>query len=145
MRLVDSSISLTAAFAASQTLFLSASSLAAASVLDISSENEAKQLDYSKSSSVGQECSFSNSYLKGTGADTGILGCGEPEYICVEDALSSLGGRCAPANVIHRKLFNTTCTAKCTGDSACDGSLDPINIGDGSCCGYKACYGVSGK
>ena len=147
MRLVDSSLSITAAFAASQTLFLSASSSAAASVVDISYENEAKQLDYSKSASVGQECSFSNSYLKGTGADTGILGCSDPEYVCVEDALSSLGGRCAPASVVHRELQNTpACTAKCTGADACDGSggLDPSNIGVGSCCGYRACFGVSG-
>ncbi len=145
MRLVDSSLSLTVALAASQTLFLSASSLADASVLDISYENEANQLDYNKSSSLGQECSFSTSYLKGTGADTGILGCGEPEYVCVEDALSTLGGRCAPAAEVHRKLFNTTCTVKCTGDRACNGSLDPSRIGNGSCCGYSACFGVSGK
>eukprot|EP00804_Cyclotella_cryptica_P000251 CCRYP_010194-RB/>CCRYP_010194-RB protein AED:0.08 eAED:0.08 QI:227/1/1/1/0.72/0.61/26/1764/612 len=146
MRLADSTLSLAAAFAASQSLFRFASSSAVATVVDkaYESESESKQLDYSNASSRGEECSFSNSYyLKGSGADTGILGCSDPEYVCIQDSLSSLGGRCAPAAMAHCKLFNTTCTVKCTGTDACTGSLDPNNIGVGSCCGYKACYGVS--
>jgi hypothetical protein len=49
--------------------------------------------------------------------------------------------------VTHRELQNTpVCAVKCTGTDACDGSggLDPNNIGVGSCCGYRACFGVSG-
>lgn len=145
MRLVDSSLSITAAFAASHTLFRFASSSAVATVVDTAYEGEAKQLD-DKSFSLGKECLFSNSYYaEGGRADTGILGCSDPQYVCVEDSLSSLGGRCAPAVMAHRELQSTyDCLEKCTGIDACNGSLDPIYIGYGSCCGYKACFGVSG-
>eukprot|EP00804_Cyclotella_cryptica_P000237 CCRYP_010193-RD/>CCRYP_010193-RD protein AED:0.19 eAED:0.19 QI:178/0.76/0.94/1/0.70/0.72/18/313/577 len=145
MRLADSTLSLAAAFAASQSLFRFASSSAVAIVVDKAYESESKQLDYSNSTSLGEECSFSKSYLlDGSGADTGILGCSDPKLFCVEDSLSALGGRCALPAVAHRELQNTpACTASCTGLYACAGSLNPSNIGVGSCCGYKACYRVS--
>lgn len=146
MRLFDSSLSLTAAFASSQTLFSPASSSAVTTVVDIAYESESNHLDYVKSSSLGEECLFSKSYyLKGGIADTGILGCSDPEYVCIEDSLSSLGGRCAPPAVAHRELQKTPpCTVKCTGTDACLG-VDQSKVGVGSCCGYKACAGVSGK
>ena len=120
-----------------------------ASAVGIAYNNDEKQLDINSPSAHGEECSFVTSLqLKRPEADTGILGC-KPNYVCVEDSLSSLGGRCVMGEKVHRHLQNTpACTAKCTGTDACRGlSQDFIdnNIGDKSCCGEEACADITGK
>jgi hypothetical protein len=85
--------------------------------------------------------------LRGQPADPGILGCSDPDYICVEDELSSLGGRCAPRAVAGRELQHTPpCTSKCS-DNGCTGLSQAVinNIGANSCCGEKACVGITGE
>ena len=100
-------------------------------------------------SSLGEECSFAASFkLRAYQADTGVLGCSDPQSICVEDELSSLGGRCTSTAFVSRELQNTpACTQKCTPASACAGlsaTFIANNIGANSCCGTKACYGIDG-
>lgn len=94
---------------------------------------------------VGEECSFqaSSNTRRDSAADTGILGsCTDPNHICVEAKQSSMGGRCTIVN-LQREL-QTTCTMKCDGVDACGGGTDMNIIGDRSCCGYRACYGITG-
>ena len=60
----------------------------------------------------------------------------------MEDDRSSLGGHCVSVEM-HERELQTTCT-KCD-NGGCNGlSQDFIenNIGDGSCCGSGACFGV---
>ncbi|KAL3803335.1 hypothetical protein HJC23_009299 [Cyclotella cryptica] len=124
------------------------SNTAVASTVDFVHEWEVEQIGLKKRSSSDEECAFRGtsftSHLRGNEVDAGILGCSDPEYVCIKDALSLLGGRCVVAAAAHRELQNTPdCAVKCTGTDACTGSLDPNNVGIGSCCGFKACYGVS--
>jgi hypothetical protein len=146
MRIAVSSISFTAA-TVSQALFDTKS--AVASAVDMAFESKTEHLDANTSIFHNKECSFVTSFkLRGQPADSGILGCSDPDYICVEDELSSLGGRCAPRAVAGRELQNTpACTSKCTGTDACKGVPPAVlaNIGANSCCGYKACQGITGE
>ena len=141
-------------------LTISSASLAAAFVtipsnhaivlaLDIEYNAEIENLEHHKHQAQGEECSVVvSSKLRGYGSDTGILGCTDPKAVCVEDKLSSLGGRCASSAIVSRALQSTpACTQKCTGEGACEGlTLDFINnnIGENSCCGYNACAYITG-
>jgi hypothetical protein len=147
MRLVAST-TLPAAMAASQALRIGSTS-AMASIINVAYDDEVKKRT-SESYLTDEECSFVASFnLHGVGVatDTGIL-CSDHEQVCVEDATSSLGGRCASVTSdASRKLKGTTCTTKCTPASACEGLTQTFistKIGDGSCCGEKACVGLSG-
>jgi hypothetical protein len=146
MRLVPSA-SFSAAMAASQAL-LHIESTSAIAIVDAAYNSES-QKHLIDSHLAKDECSFVASFnLRGADADTGILSsCSDPEQVCVEDVTSSLGGRCAFIASGSRRL-GTTCTTKCTPASACTGlSQDFINnrIGKGSCCGDKACVGMSSE
>ena len=121
--------------------------------------NKTTDDNHSVSRSLGEECSFVSSGLRKNKnhnkADTGILGC-TVDHICVEGSRSYLGGRCIPVDTahqdLHRDLYSGTddddsCT-KCAGRAACKGLTQDFidnNIGEGSCCGKGACYGLSGK
>ena len=99
-------------------------------------------------SSLGEECSFAASFkLRAYQADTGVLGCSDPQSICVEDELSSLGGRCTSTAFVSRELQFVACPQKCDPPAACAG-LSPTfianNIGANSCCGANACVGIDG-
>lgn len=125
------------------------SNSATISDVDIAYNSNENKFDINNLPAIGEECSFVTSLqLKSQEADTGILRC-NPNYICVEDSLSSLGGRCVISKKVHRNLQNTpACSVKCTGTDACRGlSQDFIdnNIGDKSCCGYEACADITGK
>ena len=126
------------------------SNAAMASAIDAAYENKiVEQAADVRTRSLGEECSFASSGLRGNDADTGILGCGM-DFVCVEDSRSSLGGICvsAAADMKHRDLQNTAaCTTKCTGTDACTDTEQAIidSIPDGSCCGEKACFGLSGE
>jgi hypothetical protein len=95
-----------------------------------------------------KECDFVSSFkLRGSDADAGILGCTNPEYVCVEDGRSSLGGRCVPDVFDHRRLqySKPACTTKYTGVDACGGGTNVNLVAAGLCCGEKACFGITGK
>jgi hypothetical protein len=116
---------------------------ALASAVDMAYENSLDTIDHKPP--VGEECSFeASSRHHGKGiADTGILGsCSDPHHVCVEDKQSSLGGRCL-MDKVQREL-QTTCTTKCEGTDACGGGTDPSIIDNRSCCGFKACFGITG-
>jgi hypothetical protein len=149
MHIAVSSSSLVAAVAASRSLFAMGTNSAVASAVDFAYKSESDLMDENDASMLGDECYFAmSSSLRGHEADAGILGCTDPEYICVEDELSSLGGRCAPIKMMHRDLQDTpACTAKCTGTDACKGLTQDFidnNIGDKSCCGTNACAYITG-
>lgn len=96
MRLSVSSTSFAAAVA-SQSLFLLDSNSAVVSAVDIAFEKQDGHLEDSKTSPLDKECDFVSSFkLCSSDSDAGILGCTNPEYVCVEDGRSSLGGRCVP-------------------------------------------------
>jgi hypothetical protein len=142
-----SSIPLAMAVSSSKIMLFvgSNSGLAAlASAVDMAYENSLDTIDHKPP--VGEECSFeasSRPHGKGV-ADTGILrSCTDPRHMCVEDKQSSLGGRCTFMANVQREL-QTTCATKCDGTDACGGGTDPNIIGDRSCCGVKACYGITG-
>eukprot|EP00956_Cyclotella_meneghiniana_P022803 scaffold43484_cov73-Cyclotella_meneghiniana.AAC.1 len=148
MQLSVSSSSLFAALTTSRALFSIGSNSVVAAAVDTAYFGETDLSD-AKTASLGEECSFVvSSKLRGYGSDTGILGCTDPKAVCVEDKLSSLGGRCASSAIVSRRLQDTQpCNAKCTGKNACQGlSQDFIdnNIGENSCCGYNACAGITG-
>lgn len=147
MRLIVTAASLSVTIAASQA-FLSVSSTHAVDNVDLAYNSKTQKQGASDSFSVGEECFYRMSANSiGVDADIGILsGCSDSDLVCVEDLQSALGGRCASPTEKQRQL-QITCT-KCTPSSACEG-LDPTfienNIGDGSCCGEKACVGVSSE
>ena len=71
-----------------------------------------------QSRSLGEECSFASSGLRHNVADAGILGC-EEGFVCVEDAMSFLGGHCVSVDANHRGLEHTpttSCATKCDGN-----------------------------
>eukprot|EP00804_Cyclotella_cryptica_P000242 CCRYP_010191-RB/>CCRYP_010191-RB protein AED:0.13 eAED:0.13 QI:240/1/1/1/0.9/0.80/21/698/524 len=145
MRLIAPSASFPVAIATSQ-MFLSVPWTHAVDNVDKVYNRETQINGANDSFSVGEECSFgTSSNLRGVDADVGILsGCSDPDFVCVEDFTSDLGGRCAPITAKQRKL-QTACT-KCTPASACEGLSQAFienKIGEGSCCGEKACAGVS--
>ena len=149
MRLFNSTASFSAALAASQAILHIKSTAAVASIVDLAYETESQKQSANESHQSNDECSFVSSFnLRKADADLGILSqCSAPAHVCVEDASSTLGGRCVPVMSRERKL-QTTCETKCTPASACEGlSQDFIDnkIGQGSCCGEEACVGVSGK
>lgn len=104
-----------------------------------------------------------------TSVDAGILGrCQNSDNICVKDPSSFLGGTCVdisaqvddfiPLDTAFergRHLFLTECYyrngtsgMKCSHPQACHGLTSSFvysNIGCGSCNGYGACVGMSGK
>ena len=141
-------------------LTISSASLAAAFVtipsnhaivlaLDIEYNAEIENLEHDKHQAQGEECSVVvSSKLRGYGSDTGILGCTDPTAVCVEDKLSSLGGRCASSLIVSRELQDTQpCNAKCTGTNACQNLTQDFidnNIGEKSCCGKYACAYITG-
>ena len=141
----------TTSFAATLALFVTPkySKAALASSIDAAYEDKIEHAMKSKhveARSLGKECSFTSLGSRGNDADTGILGCPEG-YVCIEYDGSSLGGFCVSANVDHRDLLFTTCT-KCTGTNACAGLTQDFinnNIGDGSCCGSRACQNLGGE
>jgi hypothetical protein len=144
MRLVTSSTSL----AASQALIRSSYNSAIASDVDHAYNLEVKQSETRNSLSI--ECSFVvSSSLRGDNIDAGILKCSDPNYICVEDVNSSLGGRCVAAIATKQRMLQNTpnpCT-RCYG-GGCDGLSDEFitnNVGEGSCCGAYACVGATSK
>jgi len=147
MRLFNSTASFSAALAASQAILHIKSTAAVASIVDLAYETESQKQSANESHQSNEECSFVSSFnLRKADADLGILSqCSAPAHVCVEDASSTLGGRCVPVMSRERKL-QTTCETKCTPASACEGlSQDFIDnkIGQGSCCGEEACVGVS--
>lgn len=151
MRTAVSSTSI-AAVAASQALWYFASTSDVVSAVETSYKGRSDYVDANIDAAGAEECTFVKSpRLRGYEADAGILGCADPSYMCVEDELSSLGGRCARIAISHRDLqtLNTdVCASKCTGFKACDGlspSFIANNIAEGSCCGHKACLGVTGE
>jgi hypothetical protein len=104
----------------------------------------------------GTECAFANGFkVHDNPSDMGILDCGT-DMICVKDASSSKGGRCATADIgeaakHHRQLIAEPCQyangtngVKCDPANACDGSVDSSKIGCGSCIGDNACSLWSG-
>ena len=152
MRLAVPSTSFVTVIASSQALSLAGPNSDVVSAVDLAYESENNRLDSKQSHSLGEECAFVvSSKLRGYDADTGILACADPDAICVEDKLSSLGGRCTSSAIVKRGLQNTNttlCTAKCTGTLACEGLSKTFidnNIGDNSCCGYQACAYITGK
>jgi hypothetical protein len=100
-------------------------------------------------------------------SDVGILGCDEAK-VCLENATSSLGGRCfdfkdeelaneydelTAVDSRHRELANNpivcnyadgTEGVKCSGDWACHG-INPDNVQCGSCIGTRACISGGGR
>lgn len=126
---------------------------AAVSAIDTSYEAQvqAQPADVTQGATLGEECSFVKSPQLRGGADAGILECAELEQMCVEDKYSSLGGRCALIASSRRGLQTSNtpaCISKCTGVDACSGlsaSFIADNIADGSCCGFRACKGISGE
>eukprot|EP00956_Cyclotella_meneghiniana_P019370 scaffold33146_cov63-Cyclotella_meneghiniana.AAC.5 len=145
MHLTISSASLAAAFVtipSNHTIVLA---------LDVEYNAEIENLEHDKHQAQGEECSFvvSSKLLRGYGSDTGILGCTDPTAVCVEDKLSSLGGRCASSLIVSRMLQDTQpCNAKCTGTNACQNLTQDFidnNIGDKSCCGKYACAYITGN
>ncbi|KAL7508230.1 hypothetical protein ACHAXN_008534 [Cyclotella atomus] len=149
MRLSISATSFAAAVAASQALLRLGSNSAVASAVDVAYEKHDERLQAAgEHPSLDEECDFVTSFkLRGSDADAGILGCTNPEYVCVEDDSSSRGGRCVPDVFAHRKLQTSNtppCTTKCTGIGACGGGTDPNIVGAASCCGYRACFGITG-
>jgi hypothetical protein len=140
-------VAVASAIAASQIILYSTPNSTVASAVDVSYENETSNAHRNESSLLGEECRFViSSRLRGYDADTGILECSNPNHICVEDESSSLGGRCALVRMNHRELQTSNtpaCTMKCTGFEACGGGTDISKIAGGSCCGYKACFGIT--
>ena len=114
----------------------------------------------STESKQGKECPFVDVTLTQLdlvkAVDAGILRCGGNKEVCVEDASSSMGGRCAVvitnggssyAQGRRELLLSTPCTlasgqpgSKCSGGYACGGGTDISKIACGSCNGYSACY-----
>ena len=144
MRLEVPSASLIAVFTASQTSLRSNVAVAA---VDSAYEVESYHQDIN-SFGASEECFFAKrSYLRDNAVDVGILqACSDPGYVCIEDSTSSLGGICILDEMVEREL-QTTCT-KCTPASACAGlsaTFIANNIGAGSCCGDKACQGITGE
>lgn len=150
MRLAVPSTPLVTVIASSQALSLVGPNLDVVSAVDLAYESENNRLDSKHSHSLGEECLFVvSSKLRGYDADTGILGCTDTNAICVEDKLSSLGGRCTSSAIVKRRLQSTQpCNAKCTGINACQNLTQTFidnNIGENSCCGYQACAFITGK
>ena len=99
--------------------------------------------------------------------DVGVLSCSDPQDVCVKSSKSSLGGFCLNSDIDleahghyvehERQLLSTqSCTyangteggEKCKGMHACkdlNESFIENYIGCGSCNGYGACWGISGK
>ena len=146
----SSSSSLVATLVTSQATFFVGANAAIASAVDFSYKSESILHEENEISKLGDECHFAlPSSLRGSDADAGILRCTEPGYICVQDKLSYLGGRCTPFKMIHRDLQDTpACSFKCEGTDACKG-LDQTfidnYISDKSCCGTKACAYITGE
>jgi hypothetical protein len=106
----------------------------------------------------GDECSYEKAVrVKEMHLDIGILGtlgCGSG-LTCVEDATSSVGGRCVSLVVAEPviqsvvdvslpcKYMNGTIGMKCAGADACSGSND-TRIGCGSCIGDFSCNNLTG-
>ena len=138
-----------AAVAATQ-IFQRVSSTSAVANIDFAYDDKARKDSYENHSTY-EECSLVvSSSLRGDRTDVGILiGCNDPGYICVEDVNSSLGGRCVASSTTKDRMLQNTpnpCT-RCDGDG-CTGLSDEFitnNIGEGSCCGLKACVNVSRK
>ncbi|KAL7517481.1 hypothetical protein ACHAWX_002400 [Stephanocyclus meneghinianus] len=111
--------------------------LAYETVVDNSSLRKPKRVLY-EPYLINQECTFL-SVLEQTTADSGILGCGTGS-ICIEDTLSSLGGRCVSALDSEERQMQSC--VKCTGTKACLGLTTAFKnsfIGCGSCIGDYAC------
>ena len=148
MQLSVSSSYLFASLTASRALFGIDLNSAVAAAVDMAYLGETDLLD-ADTATLGEECAFVvSSKQRGHHADSGILGCTDPKAFCVEDKLSSLGGRCTSSAIASRALQHTpACTEKCTGVAACHG-LTPefihFNIGENSCCGFQACIGITG-
>jgi hypothetical protein len=122
--------------------------------------------DGGTSPNEGQECSIKESIKIREAIDAdGIFGCDEDEY-CVEDHVSSLGGRCIKFDIEHHEqdfdktllavdshrllqddgiqctYNNGTAGVKCVGTMACD-NIDSKFVKCGSCIGYQSCYSSS--
>lgn len=111
--------------------------LAYETVVDNSSLRKPKRVLY-EPYLINQECTFL-SVLEQTTADSGILGCGTGS-ICIEDTLSSLGGRCVSALDSEERQMQSC--VKCTGTKACLGLTTEFKnsfVGCGSCIGDYAC------
>ena len=148
MQLSVSSSYLFASLTASRALFGIDLNSAVAAAIDMAYFGETDLLD-ADTATLGEECAFVvSSKQRGHHADSGILGCTDPKAFCVEDKLSSLGGRCASSAIVSRMLQNTEpCNAKCTGINACQNLTQDFidnNIGEKSCCGYQACAFITG-
>ena len=151
MHITVSSSSLVAAVATSGVHHAVGTNSAVASAIDFAYSSKSELLDKNNGTlKLGEECYFAvSSSLRGHEADAGILGCTDPEFVCVEDEISSLGGRCAPIKMVHRDLQDTpACSTKCEGVDACKGldqNFIDNYIGDKSCCGTNACAYITGK
>jgi hypothetical protein len=111
--------------------------LAYETVVDNSSLRRPKRVLY-ETYLLNQECTFVSD-LEQTTADSGILGC-ETGSICIEDTLSSLGGRCVFALDSEERQLQSC--VKCSGTKACQGLTTAFKnsfIGCGSCIGDYAC------
>jgi hypothetical protein len=120
-----------------------------------SSSNGSLQDSTTAKAKEGAECSFANDVkAKLYDADTGVLVCGIGET-CIEDKLSSVGGRCIiihprTAAENHRQLTAISCQFadgtngfKCQGNYACEG-VDPNTVECGGCIGDNSCYQIKG-
>ena len=137
-------------FSGAALLSTSTSHQVAASVSLSSQPLQASSSFKALSKAQGDECSFINAFkVQEILAATGILKCGAYE-ICVEDASSSVGGRCIALAQketyvkAHRELVACTFTdgtagVKCDGKYACNGANESL-IGCGSCIGDEACF-----
>ena len=131
-------------------LSTSTSHQVAASVSISSQPSDASVSFKSLSTSHGNECLFVNAFEKQEiHADVGILSCAADE-ICVEDAKSSVGGRCmaltdletsakSQRELVACTFADGTAGVKCEGDRACK-YVDESSIGCGSCIGDEACF-----
>lgn len=149
MRLVLPSASATAVFSASLQ-FNNNIRTVVASILDTATTNGPK--GSARKTYISDECSFTkppddNRFT--VNSDLGVLDCANPNYVCVQDANSSLGGRCTlrldhTYSTDEREL--QTCV-KCQGTDACKGLAQAVidKIACGSCIGTKACEGLACK
>ena len=130
----SSSTSLATVMATSTAFHLIGSKFAAAStVLSANIGKKPSSFETTPTRFLGEECMPFSSRFRQNKTDTGILGCTDPNSICVKDTLSSLGGRCISQDAGRRELQDAEdyCTEKCTGNGACEGlsqDFDQIQI-----------------
>ena len=153
------------ALAASLSSFPSASASGAVTKNLKNGRVEGGNIRAAASKNQGAECSFAVGIEVQNSPDVGVLSCKVGET-CIEDSMSSIGGRCVVSSDEVALKFDTsehmteyaaeygeakqckTCDEagkkfKCCGEEACHG-LDEKNVPCGSCNGKVACSGAKG-